>query len=410
MGLFDFFKKKQEQKRYVKMLNNNYPIFSQFGNDIYASDVVQQAIFTIVNEMKKLNPKHIRRQGFDLQPVYDEYQTVLERPNELMTTSDLIEKVTWQVMLNYNAFIYIKHDYNNKPLALYPVEPSVVSFVQKGSTIYVDMSFKNGETYTIPYNSFIHIKTHYSVSELMGGNENGQPDNDALLKVLSLNDTLLQGVKKVLQSSFAINGIVKYNTMLDDGKVEKDIAKLEKQIQNSQSGLIGIDLKSDIVQFSRNLQIVDNSILQFIDDKILRFFGVPVEIVRGNYTTEQYQAFYQKTLEPLIINYGEAFTKSLFSEREKGYRNEIVFYPKELIFMNTSQTLEMVNLLGQSGALFENEKRVAFGMPPLPELNGVRLQSLNYIDTKLAQQYQSKNIQSDSVDNNKGGEDGKQGL
>lgn len=392
------------------MLNNNYPIFSQFGNDIYASDVVQQAIFTIVNEMKKLNPKHIRRQGFDLQPVYDEYQTVLERPNELMTTSDLIEKVTWQVMLNYNAFIYIKRDYNNKPLALYPVEPSVVSFVQKGSTIYVDMSFKNGETYTIPYNSFIHIKTHYSVSELMGGNENGQPDNDALLKVLSLNDTLLQGVKKVLQSSFAINGIVKYNTMLDDGKVEKDIAKLEKQIQNSQSGLIGIDLKSDIVQFSRNLQIVDNSILQFIDDKILRFFGVPVEIVRGNYTTEQYQAFYQKALEPLIINYGEAFTKSLFSEREKGYRNEIVFYPKELIFMNTSQTLEMVNLLGQSGALFENEKRVAFGMPPLPELNGVRLQSLNYIDTKLAQQYQSKNIQSDSVDNNKGEEDGKQGL
>lgn len=392
------------------MLNNNYPIFSQFGNDIYASDVVQQAIFTIVNEMKKLNPKHIRRQGFDLQPVYDEYQTVLERPNELMTTSDLIEKVTWQVMLNYNAFIYIKRDYNNKPLALYPVEPSVVSFVQKGSTIYVDMSFKNGETYTIPYNSFIHIKTHYSVSELMGGNENGQPDNDALLKVLSLNDTLLQGVKKVLQSSFAINGIVKYSTMLDDGKVEKDIAKLEKQIQNSQSGLIGIDLKSDIVQFSRNLQIVDNSILQFIDDKILRFFGVPVEIVRGNYTTEQYQAFYQKTLEPLIINYGEAFTKSLFSEREKGYRNEIVFYPKELIFMNTSQTLEMVNLLGQSGALFENEKRVAFGMPPLPELNGVRLQSLNYIDTKLAQQYQSKNIQSDSVDNNKGEEDGKQGL
>lgn len=392
------------------MLNNNYPIFSQFGNDIYASDVVQQAIFTIVNEMKKLNPKHIRRQGFDLQPVYDEYQTVLERPNELMTTSDLIEKVTWQVMLNYNAFIYIKRDYNNKPLALYPVEPSVVSFVQKGSTIYVDMSFKNGETYTIPYNSFIHIKTHYSVSELMGGNENGQPDNDALLKVLSLNDTLLQGVKKVLQSSFAINGIVKYNTMLDDGKVEKDIAKLEKQIQNSQSGLIGIDLKSDIVQFSRNLQIVDNSILQFIDDKILRFFGVPVEIVRGNYTTEQYQAFYQKTLEPLIINYGEAFTKSLFSEREKGYRNEIVFYPKELIFMNTSQTLEMVNLLGQSGALFENEKRVAFGMPPLPELNGVRLQSLNYIDTKLAQQYQSKNIQSDSVDNNKGEENGKQGL
>lgn len=403
MGLFGFFKKKTEQKKYLRMLNNNYPVFSQFGTDIYASDVVQQAIYTIVCEMKKLNPKHIRRQQFDMQPIYDEYQIVLERPNELMTTSDFIEKITWQVMLNYNAFIYIKRDGNGKPLGLYPVSPAQVSFVSKGTTIYVDMSFNNGDTYTIPYNSFIHIKTHYSVNELMGGNESGQPNNDALLKTLSLNDILLQGVKKSLQSSFAINGIVKYNTMLDDGKVENDIKELEKKIQNSQSGLIGIDLKSDIVQFNRNLQLVDDTILKFIDDKILRFFGVPIEIVRGNYTTEQYQAFYQKTLEPLIINFGEAFTKSLFSDREKGFRNEMVFYPKELIFMNTTQTLEMVNLLGQSGALFENEKRVAFGMAPLPELNGVRLQSLNYIDTEIAKQYQTKSL-------SKGGENGDKSI
>ena len=35
------------------MLNGYTPIFSQFGNDIYASDVVQQAIVCIVDEMKK---------------------------------------------------------------------------------------------------------------------------------------------------------------------------------------------------------------------------------------------------------------------------------------------------------------------------------------------------------------------
>ncbi len=36
------------------MLNGYTPIFSQFGNDIYASDVVQQAIVCIVDEMKKI--------------------------------------------------------------------------------------------------------------------------------------------------------------------------------------------------------------------------------------------------------------------------------------------------------------------------------------------------------------------
>lgn len=65
-----------------------------------------------------------------------------------------------------------------------------------------------------------------------------------------------------------------------------------------------------------------------------------------------------------------------------------MFCPKDLIFMSVTQTLEMVRLLGDSGALYENEKRVAFGLRPLPELEGVRKQSLNYIDVNLARQYQ----------------------
>ena len=51
MGIIDFinkFKKEKENKTYAKMLNGFTPIFSQFGKDIYASDVVQQAISCIV--------------------------------------------------------------------------------------------------------------------------------------------------------------------------------------------------------------------------------------------------------------------------------------------------------------------------------------------------------------------------
>ena len=56
--------------------------------------------------------------------------------------------------------------------------------------------------------------------------------------------------------------------------------------------------------------------------------------------------------------------------------------------MSIDQTLEMVRLLGDSGSLYENEKRVAFGMRPLQELKGKRMQSLNYADVALAPQYQ----------------------
>ena len=48
----------------------------------------------------------------------------------------------------------------------------------------------------------------------------------------------------------------------------------------------------------------------------------------------------------------------------------------------------MVTLLANTGALYENEKRVAFGLKPLPELEGKRYMSLNWIDANNASQYQ----------------------
>ena len=117
-------------------------------------------------------------------------------------------------------------------------------------------------------------------------------------------------------------------------------------------------------------------------------FGVPLNILTGDYTKEQYEAFYQKTLEPLIISFSQAFTKTLFTDGELSHHNKIMFYPKELIFMSVEQTLEMITLLSNTGALYENEKRVALGLRPLPELEGKRYMSLNWIDANNANTYQ----------------------
>ena len=131
--------------------------------------------------------------------------------------------------------------------------------------------------------------------------------------------------------------------------------------------------------------------MKFIDEKILRNWGVPLPILTGDYTKAQYEAFYQKTLEPLIISISQAFTKKLFTDREKSFGNKIKLYPKDLIFMTVEQTLEMVNMLSNTGSIYENEKRVAFGLRPLPELEGKRYMSLNWVDVDIANQYQVGN-------------------
>ena len=56
--------------------------------------------------------------------------------------------------------------------------------------------------------------------------------------------------------------------------------------------------------------------------------------------------------------------------------------------MSIEQKVEMVKYLGDTGTLYENEKRVAFGLKPMKELEGKRKQSLNYIDTDIAIDYQ----------------------
>lgn len=404
--LSDLFKKETPtQTKYAEVMSGYAPVFSQFGTNVYASDVVQQAISCIVSEMKKLRPEHIREIGNDVIPVNSDLQTVLNNPNPRMTTSDFLEKVTWLLLLNYNAFIvptfYEWRDKDGKLKrkyeALYPITPSQVDFIEDaGNRLFVKFKFNNGYECTVKYSDVIHIKKNYSVNDFMGGNEQGQPDNDALLKTLNINHQLLDGVAKAMKSSFAINGVVKINTMLDDGKTETALKELESKLRKSESGFLPLDLKSEFIPIKKEVQLVDADTLKFIDEKILRHFGVPLCILTGDYTKEQYEAFYQKTLEPYIISFSQAFTKTLFTEGELSHHNKVMFYPKELIFMSVDQTLQMITLLSNTGALYENEKRVALGLRPLAELEGKRYMSLNWIDANNANAYQLGNTGGES--------------
>lgn len=410
MGWLDKLRRKSRVKtEYADMLNGFAPIFSQFGDDIYASDVVQQAINCIVSEMKKLNPTHVRANGSDVAPINGNIQQVLNAPNEIMTTTEFIEKIVWQLFFNYNAFVIPTYnvwtDKNGNAqkvyTGLYPIQPTNVDFLQdETNQLYVKFTFANNYETTLNYSDVIHIRHHFSVNEFMGGNEFGQPDNDALLKTLDLNWQLLQGVSKAMISSYAVNGVVKFKSMIDGGKTEKALKELEEKLKNSESGFLPLDIASEFIPIDRKIELVDSDTLEFIDEKILRHFGVPLCILTGDYTKEQYEAFYQKTLEPIIIALSQAFTRTLFTPRERSFGNKIQFYPKDLIFMTTEQTLEMVRLLGDSGTIYENEKRVAFGLRPLPELEGIRMQSLNYVNVEYAKEYQTGSSQNqDSGDN-----------
>lgn len=391
MGLFSWIgkNKKEDNKNLgrVKGLDWWSPLYSQFGSDIYASDVVQQAINCIVREMKKLSPQHVQIKGENyMLAVNDDVQAVLDNPNELMTTTDLIEKIIWQLFFNYNAFVLPVFE-NGKLVALFPLQPEQVDFLQDASENYfVKFTFANGYKDTIKYSDIIHIRYNYSVSEFMGGNKNGQPDHKALLKSLELNEELLQGVSKAMKSSFAINGVVKYNTMIDGEKTEKALERLTAALKKNESGFMPLDMKAEFIPFNRQVNLVDEKTLKFIDEKILRHFGVPLCILTGDYTKAQYEAFYQKTIEPIIVTMSQAFTKAIFSKRESnGFGHKIVFNQKLLNFMTMNEKIQWLTLASNCGAITINEMRAIIGYAPYDdeELGNTPVMSKNFGDASV---------------------------
>lgn len=373
--------------------------------------MVQQALKCIVDEIKKLIPTHIRYVGNDPTPVKGNVQNVLDNPNPLMTTSEFLEKITWLLLLNYNVFIIptyytwiddktgVERRYYE---SLYPINPTQVDFIEDESgQLFVKFWFWNGETTTIPYDDVIHIKYNYSVSEYMGGNRLGQPDNAPLLETLRLNDSLLKGIAKAMNASYAVNAVVKINSVVDKGKTANALKELEAKLNDNKSGFLPMDMKGEFIPLERDLKIVDKDTLEFIDKKILRNWGVPLPILTGDYTKEQYEAFYQKVLEGLALSIAQAFTKKMFTQREKAFGNKIELYPKELIFLSVSQTIELINTLAPQGGGYVNEYRTWLGLRPLPELEGKRYMSLNWIDANNADQYQVGKVNVDVVDEEK---------
>ena len=398
MLLDGLFKKNSAQTKYASFLNNTTPIFSQFGRNIYASDVVQMCIDCIAQECSKLQPRHIMRTSNG--PVTDDdslNKLFKFAPNPIMTTRDFLEKTIWNLFLNYNAFIYpinnptqdIRGNWHNNYSAFYPLNPSIAEFLQDAAgTLYIKFTFQSGyQSPPIPYSQIIHLRKKFSTNDIMGGGMNGQPDNIALLKTLEINDTVLQGIAKAIPTALSVRGTLGVGTQMDYDNLMKEKDEFEKKMANSESGILPMTVGTTFTPINFSGVTVDKSTLDFLENKVLRWFGVSLPILSGDYTDNQKQAFYDKTIEPIVVALSQAFTTTIFTPTELSYGNEIAFYYANLEMMSVESKKAIADTLGNRGALTNNFLLGMFGIEPYDGGN-VRIANLNYINANLADAYQ----------------------
>lgn len=356
---------------YAPTNGGGLPFYTSFGENVYASDIIVQAIRCKANEFKKLDPRHIRTTGGTQSVVNDSsIARVLKRPNAYMTTADFLEKITILLELTKNVFIYPTW-YKTKGgeryyTGIYPLKPSEVTYMtDTAGALFLKMRFSNGYETTLPASDVIHWRKDYGVNDYFGGGMFGGNDNAGLLTTLEQYHQLTQSIAKALEVSCQINAIVNYNSYNDTEEMKAQRARFEKDLQSNQSGILFTDLKMDVEKFPRDIKLVDAETLRFFYETILRNTGVSLPILNGDYTKAQKEAFYEHALEADIKGLGQAMSRCVFTDREASFGNDIVLYPNAITFMSMENKLTALQTGLPAGIFTKNEARELLGYAPI---------------------------------------------
>lgn len=395
MSIFDVFKKKKtiDSSNEFNIFSANLSYMMSNSKRIEDSDIAEICIDRIASHISKLKPKHIKhgKEG-SVEVIEDEINFRLSHyPNELMTTSEFIYKVVSLLLTNNNCFIYLSFNQKNQLSGLYPLNPVKVEIKQDlGETLFLDMDFGDGKTYTLPYESLIHLKRLYKNHELFGG-DGAISNHKQLLKSINMNENLLTGLENALRSSFQVKGLLKMNAMLSekDKQKQKDIfdEALKTNRDKNGSSIIPVDMKADYIPLSIDPKIIDKETLTFVQNKILNYFGVSESILNSKYDENEYNAFYENTLEPISIFLSNAFSKALLTDKSLTEGEQVMFYGERLNYASWSSKITAIEKLMGLGIFSINESRGVLGYPPIEEGNK-RIQSLNFVNAKFADQYQ----------------------
>lgn len=371
MGLLDFLKRPRRGKFTLAPTMSGQASYNSFGDSLYASEIVVQSIRCKANEMMKLEPRHIRTQNGTQTTITDSsVARVLNRPNELMTTAEFLEKITILRELNKNAYIYPEYYITRGGekcfTGLYPLKPRHVEYqMNDAGRLFIEFTFQNGGKATLPASDVIHWRKDYGVNDYFGGGNYGGADSAGLIRALTQYDALCQSIAKAIDCSCSVNGIVKYNSYISDKKADAERESFIQRLKDNASGILFTDMKTEYIPITRDVRLVDAETLKFFYESITRANGVSVAILNGDYNKAQKEAFYEHALEADIKALGQAIGKTVFSDREAAFGNEVVLYPNDITFMSMENKIAALQAGLPAGIFTKNEAREMLGYPPI---------------------------------------------
>jgi HK97 family phage portal protein len=346
-----------------EMVNDSGNGFYSWHGNVYQSDIVRSCIRPKSKAVGKLIAKHIRDNVNEFKINPDPYMRfILEEPNPLMTGQVFQEKMATQLELNHNAFAYIKRDELGYALEIYPVPCNTVEVVEGSlGDIFLKFYFNNGKQMTVPYVDVIHLRKDFNDHDFFG--EHPGPVLTPLMEIVNATD---QGIVKAIKNSNVIKWILKFTQVLKPDDVKRNVDDFISNYLSldSNGGAAAADPRYDLQQVKPESYVPNADQMKETLQRIYSFFNINEAIIQSKYTEDQWNAYYESEIEPLAMQFAGEYTRKLFSRRERGFGNKIIFESSALQYASMSTKMNLVQMVDR-GAMTPNEWRSILSLGPI---------------------------------------------
>lgn len=328
--------------------------FYPFQGGVYGNDVARACIHTLAEHTSKANA--VARQD----PALERLLRV--RPNMYMNGKDFLYKCRTLYEVNNTCFVYINRDERGKAISFYPVPNCPAEAVENGGRLYIRFQFAGGQKLTAGWDDLLVLRKHYNESDIFGDS------NHAITTSLQLLDTTGQGMANAIKSTANLRGILKSTKAMlsdDDIKRQKDRFVADYLSLENSSGIAMLDSTVDFKAVDVKPEIATYEHVGQLRENIYRYFGVSEDAIQGKLFGDAWEAFYDSAVEPFLIALGLELTYKVYTDRQRGFGNEVVFESSRMQYMSMENKLKLVQMVDRM-ALTPNEWRQVMNLPAVP--------------------------------------------
>ena len=335
------------------------PVFTNWGGAIYESEIVRAAIDARARHISKLKVETIGTANPRLQA------RLAQGPNQWQTWSQFLYRTSTILDVNNTAFIVPVFDERMIVTGVIPVLPSSCQLVEYKDEIWLRYQFSSGQYAAVELKKCAVLTKHQYQRDFFG--DTNYPLNETMQLIHLQNQGIEEGVKNAATFRFMAT-LNNFSSAADLAKERERFRETNLSTESKAGGfLLFPNTYKDIKQIDVKPYSVDSNQMKQIRENVFNYFGVNEDVLQNSAKAEELEAFFDGAIEPFAIQFSEALTKMLFTERERAQGSGILANANRLQYMSTSQKVQMAKELGDRGAIMIDEIRELFNYAPLPD-------------------------------------------